>query len=232
MRGRGPEGRRPLVRSRRRRQGRPASLAGWLARSLPPSYPPSGNRPPLSPSQTHSRSDAHPARPAAVQAQPLKETRSGRPPPAGRQSARQLSPPTRAEAGCNPAGPAELSLRLPGTISPGAEGCRRAREPEGRPRWPSLDEVLRTPAFILPSPRRAWPPGREVARRPLSPACPFISSLLHPLHPAVGRAPKAELSRALASRTRPPASRSPYYRVPHRNLLPSSPRYSALTPKV
>ena len=65
----GGEGRRPLVRPRRR-QGRPASLA----RSLPPS----GARPPLSPPHTHTGSDAYPARPLAAQAQPLKGTRTRR----------------------------------------------------------------------------------------------------------------------------------------------------------
>lgn len=75
-----------------------ARVAGWLARPLTPSLPPATAR--RSHPHTHSRSNAHPARPAALQAQPLKETRTGSPPAASRRAS--PSPPTLAGAGCNP----------------------------------------------------------------------------------------------------------------------------------
>lgn len=132
----GGEGRRPLVRPRRRRrQGRPASLA----RSLPPS----GARPPLSPPHTHTGSDAYPARPLAAQARPLKETRARRASAASRRAGSCRYSSERSGAGGQ-----RCETRRPGPTSPatsrngkpralallaqlGAESCCAATPPSG-----------------------------------------------------------------------------------------------------
>lgn len=144
-----------------------ARVAGWLARPLTPSLPPSGKRPSLSPSHTPGATRTPPAlqpcRPSPLKrhAQAAHRPPVGAPAPARRPWQGRVHPEGRA-------GP---RLRLPGTISPRAACCRRVPELEGSHRYPSPGDSP-SPSGHRPSSLEARhhppPEAREPSESPAS----------------------------------------------------------------